>query len=120
MLAIYDYRAEETIKNLKDRYDQIDHFRNDIIHFDEILTMSARMAAATGDIKWEKRYQEYEPKLTAAIHQAIIVSPEIYRKETDRSNIRKIKLLEMEHKAFVVDPPRPGQGGHGYFIRQRI
>ncbi|MBF0504309.1 MAG: hypothetical protein HQL14_04305 [Candidatus Omnitrophica bacterium] len=98
MLAIYDYRAEEAIKNLKEHYDQIDHFRNDIIQFDEILTTSARMAAATGDLKWEKRFQEYEPKLTAAIRQATNVSPEIYRE--DRSHIRTIELLDMEHKAF--------------------
>jgi signal transduction histidine kinase len=99
-LAVYDYRAEEVISNLKDRYTQMEQFRNEIIHLDEALSMSARMAAATGDIKWEKRYQYYEPKLTGAIKQAVALSPEIYRQETDRSSIGKIKLLEMEHKAF--------------------
>jgi signal transduction histidine kinase len=107
-LIIYDHKAEVSVKSLKDRYDQIEIIRNDIMHFDEVLTMSARMAAATGDIKWEERYQEYEPKLTSAIQKAISVSPEIYRKETDRSNLRKIKLLDMEHKAFELI--RHGQG----------
>ena len=101
-LVVYDYKAEEAVKTLKDRYDQIEYIRNDIIRFDEILTTSARMAAATGDVRWEKRYQEYEPKMAAIIRQAMSVSPEIYRRETDRSDIRKIKLLEMEHKAFLL------------------
>jgi len=101
-LAVYDYRAEEVLKNLKDHYSQIEEFRNEIIHWDEALSMSARMAAATGDIKWEKRYQIYEPRMTQAIKQAVALSPEIYRKETDRTSIGKIKLLEMEHKAFAL------------------
>lgn len=107
-LAIYDYRAEKTIKYLKDHSEQLEHFRNDIINFDENLTTAARMAAATGDMGWEKRFQEYEAKLTGVIHQAIRVSPEIYRKETDRNNISKIKLSEMEHAAFSLI--RRGQG----------
>jgi signal transduction histidine kinase len=100
MLAVYDHRAEKVINNLRDRYNQMEKFRSEIIHLDEALSMSARMAAATGDIKWEKQYKFYEPKMTRAIQQAIALSPEIYRKETDRSSIGKIKLLEMEHKAF--------------------
>jgi len=108
ILALYDYRAEKTIKSLKDHSEQIEHFKNDIIHFDEILTTAARMAAATGDMEWEKRFREYEPKLTAAIHQAIRVSPEIYRDETDRNNISKVQLSQMEHKAFSLI--RQGQG----------
>ena len=108
VLGVYDYRAEKVIKDLHDHYAQIDKFRSEIIHYDEILTMSARMAAATGDTKWVERYKIYEPRLTAAIHQAIAFSPGIYRKETDRNNIGKIKLLEMEHKAF--DLIQSGQG----------
>lgn len=108
VLGVYDYRAENVIKDLHDHYAQIDKFRSEIIHYDEILTMSARMAAATGDIKWVDRYKIYEPRLTAAINQAIAFSPGIYRKETDRNNIGKIKLLEMEHKAF--DLIRSGHG----------
>ena len=108
VLGIFDYRAEQVIKNLHDHYAQIEKFRSEIIHYDEILTMSARMAAATGDTRWVERYKIYEPKLTAAINQAIVLSPGIYRKETDRNNSGKIKLLEMEHKAF--DLIREGRG----------
>src|SRR5438034_767583 len=41
--------------------------RNKIIHLDEVLTMSARMAATTGDPQWEERYRIFEPQLGAAI-----------------------------------------------------
>ncbi|MBL8014489.1 MAG: hypothetical protein JNN05_11640 [Candidatus Omnitrophica bacterium] len=108
ILGIYDYRAENVIKDLNDHSAMIETLRSEIIHYDEILTMSARMAAATQDTRWVERYKIYEPRLTAAINQAIVLSPGVYRKETDRNNMGKIKLLEMEHKAF--DLIKSGQG----------
>ena len=75
--------------------------RSTIIHLDEVLTMSARMAAATGNLQWEKRYHSFEPKLDAAIKEAIRLAPEAYSgkdaADTDAANIR---LVEMENKSF--------------------
>ncbi len=42
---------------------------------DEILTMSARMAATTGDLTWEKRYLNFEPSLDSAIKEAVQTLP---------------------------------------------
>ena len=36
--------------------------RKKIIHLDEVLTMSARMAATTRDRHWEERYRIFEPQ----------------------------------------------------------
>lgn len=52
-----------------------------ITHLDEVLTMSARMAAMTGDKRWENRHKRYEPKLKDAIEEAI-------------------RLVELEQRAF--------------------
>ena len=46
-----------------------------IVYLDEVLTMSARMAAATGDLSWEKRYNEHLPLIIKAIDQAMVLSP---------------------------------------------
>ncbi len=113
-LWVHNDHAETSVRNLKERCNNIEQFRKDIIHYDEVLTMSARMAAATGDSKWEQRYREYEPKLTKAIGQAIQLSPEIYREETDRNNFGKIRILEMEHRAF--DLIRQGKGDQAMAI----
>ena len=79
-----------------------------IAHFDEVLTMSARMAAATGDVQWEERYRDFEPKLDRAIKEAIQLVPEAYQGtgavQTDAANV---KLVEMENQAF--DLVRKGQ-----------
>ncbi|MBK8174027.1 MAG: EAL domain-containing protein [Rhodospirillales bacterium] len=72
-----------------------------ITYTDEVLTMSARMAAATGDMRWQQRYDHHIPILDDAIAQAIAISPpEIgaaFGETTRRSNDA---LVELETKAL--------------------
>ena len=58
------YRASEELSTEELRLQRL---VGTIMHLDEVLTMSARMAAATGDSHWEERYWEYEPEVDAAI-----------------------------------------------------
>jgi hypothetical protein len=48
-----------------------------IIHLDEVLTMSARMAAATANPSWEARYRQYVTLLDEAIKQCSQLDPEV-------------------------------------------
>ena len=74
-----------------------------IVHLDEVLTMSARMAAATGDPAWERRYRQFEPQLDAAVKEATALTAESGRTngaaQTDAANL---KLVEMENKSFAL------------------
>jgi len=54
---------------------------------------------------WEARYREYAPKLSTSVEQAMEVFPKIYREETDRATSGKVKLLEMEDRAFDLIRP---------------
>ncbi len=49
---------------------RLQELSEDIIYFDEVLTMSARLSAATGDPEWESRYRIYEPELADTIQAA--------------------------------------------------
>jgi PAS domain S-box-containing protein len=81
----------------------IRHLAGEILRLDEVLTMSARMAAATGDLQWEVRYRENEPELDRIIKEAMRMAPEAYIGEsaamTDEANL---KLVEMENRAFSL------------------
>jgi twitching motility protein PilJ len=72
-----------------------------IVHLDEVLTMSARMSASTGDLAWEVRYKNFEPKLISALEQVTKLAPKAIKanKATDAANER---LIEMETKAFAL------------------
>jgi len=72
-----------------------------ITHYDEILTMSAKMAAATGDLSWEDRYRSFEPKLDAAIKNVMDISPEQFiNKAAAQTDSANIKLVALENEAF--------------------
>lgn len=62
---IFDARRD--LKGYAVQLSRIEQLRGVIAHLDEVLTMSARMAAATGDSRWEERYRQFEPQLDAAI-----------------------------------------------------
>ncbi len=72
----------------------------EIVHLDEVLTMSARMAATTGDLKWENRYRQFEPKLDTSIKRAIKLVPETYDNHALQTDAANIKLVAMENQAF--------------------
>jgi PAS domain S-box-containing protein len=99
-LEFDDYRIEAATR---DRPVRVTELRGTIGQLDEVLTMSARMAAATGDLAWERRYLEFEPRLDAAIKEAIALSPSAFARdgaaETDAANL---ELVGMEKRAFEL------------------
>ena len=72
----------------------------EIIHLDEVLTMSARMSAETLDSRWEDRYRQYEPQLDAAIKESSQLDPEMMGKFVAETDLANQKLVEMENKTF--------------------
>ena len=86
----------------------IEELRGKILLLDEVLTMSARMAAATGDPKWEARYRQFDPQLDHALQEAMRLVPGLASSQaavqTDGANT---KLVVMEKRAF--DLVRQGQ-----------
>ncbi len=78
-----------------------EHLHGKILLYDEVLTMSARMAAATGSKSWIDRYLHYEPLLDRAIKQAIDLSHSNEMAEAARqTDIANVELVGMEHRSF--------------------
>ena len=75
--------------------------RGSIIHLEEVFTMSAKMAAATGDARWEAKYRAFEPQLKRLIGEAkyLLPQPDNFTPQTDAANQ---KLVEMENRAFAA------------------
>ena len=81
---------------------QLEKSSAEIVHLDEVLTMSARMAASTGDLQWETRYHKYEPQLTSAIESTLAgVTPDI-QAQASQTNDANDKLVAFETKAFEL------------------
>ena len=72
-----------------------------IDNLDEVLTMSARMAAVTGDIIWEERYRNFEPGLDSALKDALQVGKELQMSNAvAKTNRANIELVAMETRVF--------------------
>ncbi|MBK5291315.1 MAG: response regulator [Acidobacteriia bacterium] len=89
------------IRIIRERHFRIQQLQGTIQHLDEVLTMSARLAAATGDVFWEQRYLQYEPVLDSAIKEVIMLAPGAYNgngaAQTEAANSQLVKL---EHRAL--------------------
>jgi signal transduction histidine kinase len=102
-VAWFLFQSHESIGKILPNNTRLERLQGTITHLDEVLTMSARMAASTGDVKWEKRYKHFEPMLNKAIKTAITLAPNSQEwtgaKETASANI---KLVTMEGRAFEL------------------
>ena len=102
------YQAHHLALRQRERDAEIEGLREVIVHLAEVLTMSARMAAATGDPRWEERYRQNEPTLSEAIHRAARVAPDAaMSRAIDSLAAAKRKLKESEESA--LDLARKGQ-----------
>src|SRR5688572_17342289 len=95
--STYDLYSRENVQ--KEQIWRAEELRSTVIHLDEVLTMSARMAVATGDSKWEERYRSFEPPLDAAIKEILRMAPSRMVAQTDAANTR---LVELENEAFAL------------------
>ncbi|MBL9188452.1 MAG: PAS domain S-box protein [Opitutaceae bacterium] len=77
--------------------------RGIILHLDEVLTMSARMAAITGNAKWEERYRQFEGKLDGAVKEAMALTSGLANAEAAaQTGAANLKLVEMENNSFAL------------------
>ncbi|MDJ0726103.1 MAG: ATP-binding protein [Prochloraceae cyanobacterium] len=79
---------------------EIEDLTGEIIYFDEALTMSARMAAATGNLDWEERYLKFKPKLEDHLERLLVIAPKSYQIYAIEANAANKKLLEIDQKSF--------------------
>jgi two-component system sensor histidine kinase/response regulator len=82
---------------------RVEELRGVILHLDEVLTMSARMAAATADPRWEARYRAFESELDAAIKETMASAPgDSALAGSMQTDVANTKLVEMENQAFAL------------------
>ena len=95
------YQSYRSIQRAQERHLRLERLLGTIVHLDELLTMSARMAAALGEPEWEARYLAFEPQLDAAIREAqalaVDVASAALTEATDAANQR---LVALEKQAF--------------------
>ncbi|MDA1099373.1 MAG: hypothetical protein O2967_10360 [Proteobacteria bacterium] len=102
-LCWYVYDAAQIGGDTDAHIVELERARGDIVYFDEVLTMSASMAAATGEVAWIDHYRVFELKLYTAIETAIGIARQRgiadAISETEAANG---ELVRMENQVFEL------------------
>jgi len=97
------WQMHNRFQELSDKQAHVTEDIGRIMLFEEVLTMSARMAAATGESAYEKRYDQFDAQLTAVINHVRADLPQLeiepFIRETDEANRA---LVKMERQAFAL------------------
>ena len=100
-LGLNAWHSYITFNQIITRDAELRHLTDTITYLDEVLTMSARMNAATGDLRWEQRYLDFVPKLDDAIQAVNERSPDLYKSfGTADTKAANDKLVAMEIQSF--------------------
>lgn len=68
-LAWSQYSTLKEQISIDQHFVETSRLKDKLIYLDEVLTMSARLAVSTGDLKWEQRYFDHVDLLDSAIKQ---------------------------------------------------
>ena len=99
-LNLFDiYRG---FRSISEKNFRLQELSGKIVYFDEVLTMSARMSASSGDPRWEKRYLEYDPQLSAALDESAKIAPDAYKNLPTAVSEANTKLVDLEKKSFEL------------------
>ena len=80
---------------------RVAELRGTFAYLDEWLTMSAYMAAVSGDSRWAARYDEAGPQLAAAIAEAVaLATPEVSAALTETTDEASRGLIQMERASI--------------------
>lgn len=118
------YDSYQRFETAVRRNAEIQELRGRIVFLDEVLTMSARMAAATGDPGWEDRYRRGEAELGQVMSGVLDLAPGTGT--TRQTEMANDVLVELESLAFsLVADGRLGDAdlvlqGDEYQIQKRI
>ena len=102
-LAVHAWLAYVEAGEAQERNTRMLELVSTIRHHDEVLTMSARMAATTGELRWNTRYHEFAPELDAAFVELESLAKAVYETmhgpaaHADSANVR---LVAMEERAL--------------------
>ncbi len=97
------WQLQHRFADLRAKQVELSEYHSRVMLFDEALTMSARMAAATGDLAYKQRYDAFDAELDALIKQTqnAVRAPEArqFIEQTDQANR---KLVGIERRALTL------------------
>ncbi|MCK9205229.1 MAG: PAS domain-containing sensor histidine kinase [Bacteroidales bacterium] len=100
-LTGFVWNSSREIESIGSRYTRLRELTAEIDRYDELLTMSARMATATGDTSWETSYRDAEPLFDSVIREAMKTGNEfVIHAALIKTEAAKKAMVVIEHRSF--------------------
>jgi diguanylate cyclase (GGDEF)-like protein/PAS domain S-box-containing protein len=126
-LVVYMVQTYRVTSDIVRKEFRLKELAGQIVHLNEVLSMSARMAAVTQESGWEDRYERFEKRLSSSIEEAKRLAPEVSDEQAAyQISGANVKLIEMEKLAFdAVDEGRIDEAkeilfGQRYELQKQI
>ncbi len=101
--AMVSWELNSRLVDLETRQLQISEYVSQVKLFDEVLTMSARMAAVTGDSSYRQRYDRYDRELEALlIRTKGAVGLQDLRQFLEKTDAANLELVKIERRALAL------------------
>lgn len=97
LLAWNLVHSYSTVKSFESRELALENASGDLLFHTKSLEMSARMAAATGDLRWQEVYNEHQPEVDNTLQKIpTLIDKEEAVKETEniQNHLRDISKIE--------------------------
>lgn len=99
--GVISFRSIGHYRDTRQTIDDLVVVTEAIRYYDEVLTMSARMAAYSGDGSWRQRYDKAVPQLDDAIGLAVAHVPKA-RAALEQTRQANQRLITLEQRAFLL------------------
>ncbi|MBE9028683.1 HAMP domain-containing histidine kinase [filamentous cyanobacterium LEGE 11480] len=94
-------QSYQSFKSIQEREFRLRQLSDQIIYYDEVLTMTTWLKVTTGDKNWEKRYWKVKPKLTKVLAEATTLAAATQIDDNQvKTNEADDKLAELETEVF--------------------
>jgi diguanylate cyclase (GGDEF)-like protein len=90
-----------------------------IRYYDELLTMSARMAAATGDLTYRERYDRAVPELDTVLRHALKLADADARTAITQTDEANVALVKLERDSFDTLAAGDREGAYALLTSER-
>ena len=101
MGSVNTFQISQTFQRGVTQDFQVQRLSGELLHLNEVMTMSARMTATTGDLSWQERYDAYEPILQRTLTQAKALAPATYEDYSTQIDQAELALTAMNRRAFA-------------------
>ena len=117
--ALTALHNKEYLQHTNKNINRIEQLLGDIRYYDEVLTMSAYMAASTGDEKWVARYKEASAQLDLAIGELGSIPSVVDTEHFISQNVAaNDALLAMESRAMELGSVADFEGGKRILVSE--